>query len=491
MRRQTQFSLLFYPACIYSFIVTACNISAASAPISTAVISPATPALPIITLTASSPAPIPIPEREKYSLTTTIDYDLHIVFVNETIVYPNQTGQALDKLVLAVAPNFWPNCFSLTSLSIDNIPITDQTLNAHRLEIPLPTPLSPDSLATVTLSYKLFLPFLDQEHSLRARIFGYSNVQTNLVNWYPFIVPFINREWVIREPWSHGEYLVYPIADFEVNLKFANPENVPVVAASGFAEPNGEFTRYTLTAGRAFAISASREFQVSSMQVGDTTVYSYYLPIYQQAGLAAMNASSQAVQVFSQRFGMYPHKTLSIVMADFKDSMEFSALYFHSRSFYDLYDGTPKDYLTFVAVHETGHQWWFDQVANDQATEPWLDESLATYSESLYYESLHHNLLPLWWSNRINFFEPQGYIDIPIYDGLNDDNYKRTVYFNGAVFLQELRGRIGDESFLDFLQDYYLQNRGRIASADDFFRILDEHTDVDYSDIVRGYFRNR
>jgi len=220
-------------------------------------------------------------------------------------------------------------------------------------------------------------------------------------------------------------------------------------------------------------------------------VYSYYLPIYQRAGLAAMNASAQALQVFSQRFGMYPHKTLSIVMADFKDSMEFSALYFHSRSFYDLYDGTPRDYLTFVAVHETGHQWWFDQVANDQALEPWLDESLTTYSESLYYETLHPELLSLWWSNRIDFFEPTGNIDISVYDGQNDENYKHTVYFNGAHFLQDLRVRIGDQAFFSFLQDYFFQEKGRIANAGDFFRILDEHTDVDYSDIVREYFRSR
>ncbi|HET7142380.1 MAG TPA: M1 family metallopeptidase [Anaerolineales bacterium] len=471
-------------------LVTACSIPATQKPITPAVgtLAPAQRVTEIPTVTN---APTPLPEREKYTLNTTIDYDRHIVSMDETIAYPNHTGQSLDKLVLAVAPNLWPNCFSLISLSINDTPVTNYTLKAHRLGIPLPTPLAPDSVATVTLGYKLSLPFLDQAHSLRARIFGYSDIQMNLVNWYPFIVPFIDGEWAIREPWSHGEYLVYPFADFEVNLKFTNPENVPVVAASGFAEPNGEFTRYTLTEGRAFAISASRDFQVSTMQVGDTMVYSYYLPIYQRAGLAAMNASAQAVQVFSQRFGLYPHKTLSIVMADFKDSMEFSALYFHSRSFYDLYNGTPEDYLTFVAVHETGHQWWFDQVANDQALEPWLDESLSTYSESLYYEALLPDLLPLWWSKRIDFFEPGGVINIPVYDGQNDDNYKRTVYFNGAHFLQDLRQRIGDDSFHAFLRDYYDQSRGRIVSANDFFRILDENTDVDYSDIVRGYFRNR
>jgi hypothetical protein len=374
---------------------------------------------------------------------------------------------------------------------VDDIPVTDYTLTAHRLDITLPEPLEPESVSRVTLDYSLSLPYMDQVHSLRARIFGYSDVQMNLVNWYPFVVPFINGEWVIHEPWSHGEYLVYPIADFEVDLKFAKPENIPIVATSGFAEANGDSTRYTLTDARAFAISASREFQVSHMQVGDTTVYSYYLPIYKRAGEAAMIASVQAIQVFSQKFGMYPHKTLSVVIADFKDSMEFSALYFHSRSFYDLYDGTLANYLTLVAVHETGHQWWFDQVANDQALEPWLDESLTTYSESIYYETLYPNKLSWWWSYRIDFFEPKGFIDIPVYDGQNDDNYKHTVYFNGAHFLQDLRQRIGDEAFWAFLQDYFAQSKGRIVTREDFFCILDEHTDVDYSDIVRAYFKSR
>jgi hypothetical protein len=489
MRLHTKLSLLRFLLCVFLLVITACNVPATSPAIPTAFISPSSIYIPAITSTPPPATPIPIPARPAYILNTTMDYDRHTVSVDETIVYPNHTGLSLDKLVLAIVPNLWLNCFTLTSLSMDNIQITDYTINAHRLEVALPAPLQPNSVSTVTLSYKLTLPFLDQAHSLRARIFGYSDIQTNLVNWYPFIVPFMDGEWILHEPWSHGEYLVYDLADFEVNLKFANPENTPVVAASGYAEPNGESTRYTLTEGRAFALSASRDFQFSTMKVDDVTIYSYYFPIYKQAGLAAMVASAQAVQVYSQRFGPYPHKTLSIVIADFKDSMEFSALYFHSRSFYDLYDGTVQNYLSIVAVHETGHQWWFEQVANDQAYQPWLDESLTTYSESIYYETLYPELLPWWWSYRIDYFKPSGYIDIPVYDGQNNDTYKNIVYFNGAHFLQDIRQRIGDEAFFAFLQDYLAQGKGRIVSEDDFFRILDEHTDVDYSDIVRGYFR--
>jgi hypothetical protein len=489
MYRHTKLSLLHFVLCVFSLVIASCGTPADSPASPTAIIIPAT--TPILAATSIPPSatPIPIPARAAYILNTSVDYDLHIVSVDETITYPNHTGQSLEKLVLAIVPNLWPNCFTLTGLSIDNIQVTDYTINLYRLEFTLPAPLQPDSVSTVTLSYKLSLPFLDQAHSLRARIFGYSDIQMNLVNWYPFIVPFMNGEWILNEPWSHGEYLVYDLADFEVNLKFSNLENTPVVAASGYAEPIGEFTRYILTEGRAFALSASRDFEVSTTKVGDVKVYSYYFPIYKQAGLAAMIASAQAIQVYSQRFGPYPHKTLSVVIADFQDSMEFSALYFHSRSFYNLYDGTVQNYLNIVAVHETAHQWWFEQVANDQAYQPWLDESLTTYSEAIYYETLYPELVPWWWSYRIDFFKPSGYINIPVYDGQNNDTYKNIVYFNGAHFLQDIRQRIGDQAFFAFLQDYLAQGKGRIATSDDFFRILNEHTDVDYSDIVRGYFR--
>lgn len=477
MRKRFIFILLFLSAC-----------AAPLAPMPTqtpvAVASP-TPTIPPVTET---PTLVPIPAREKYFLDVEIDYDAHRIAVDETIVYPNHTGQRLDALTMVVVPNFWQRCFSLTSLSVNQMPVMNYQLDVMHLDVPLPTPLEPEAVVELNLKYSLALPYMDQVNSLRARIFGYSEVQMNLVNWYPFVAPYMNGEWALREPWSHGEYLVYPAADFDVNVAFAQPENQPVLATSGFPESP---THFTLTMARTFAMSASRDFQVSSVQAGDTTVYSYYLPIFKNAGEAAMTASAQALQVYSQKFGPYPHKTLSVVMADFKDSMEFSALYFHSRSFYNLYDGTPKNYLTFVAAHETGHQWWFDQVASDQALHPWLDESLTTYSEVVFYEALHPELLPWWWSYRVDFFEPQGFIDIPVYDGQNADTYKAIVYLNGAHFFKDLRARIGDEAFFAFLQDYYAQSKGRIASEDDFFRILDAHTEADYSDIIQKYFRDR
>lgn len=437
--------------------------------------------------------PIPTVERAQYTLNTTMDYDAHTVSVDETILYPNQTGSQLNALVLAVPPNLWDGSFSLTSITIDNEPLTTFTLDGQRLDISLASLLPAGSTSEINIQYTLDLPFAEQEdpNVARPRIYGYTSRQVNLVNWYPFVVPYINGEWILHDPWYYGENLVYDAADYEVNLKFTNPSTAPTVAASGVpeAQPDGS-TRYTITSARAFALAASRDFQTASTQVGDINLTSYYFAIYDRGGQAALQAAAQAVQIYGAKYGPYPHKSLAIVMGDFNDGMEYSAFFYLSRDFYNLYDGTPANYLTFVAAHETAHQWWFEQVANDQALQPWLDESLATYSERVYYENTSPDLVSWWWSYRIDFYKPEGFVDIPIYEGQGFRPYTNAVYFQGAHFLEKLHQRIGDDAFFAFLQDYLNQERGKIITANDFFRILRTHTSTDFSDLVNQYFRS-
>lgn len=447
--------------------------------------------LPTETLTPTA-TPAPAIERAKYTLDTTIDYDAHTVSVDETILYPNHTGNQLNTLVLAIVPNLWQDSFSLTGIDINGSPTTTYSFEGQRLDIALASFTKPEGVLTINIKYSLTLPFAEQEDPTvsRPRIYGYTSRQLNLTNWYPFVVPYIDGDWVLHDPWYYGEHLVYDAADYEVNLKFVESAITPIVAASGFPEQQDGFTRYTITSARTFALAASREFQVSSIQVGDVTVSSYYFPLSAAAGQAALKASAEALQVYSQRYGPYSHKSLSLVMGDFNDGMEYSAFFYLSRDFYNLYDGTPANYLTFVAVHETSHQWWFEQVANDQALQPWIDEAMATYSERIFYESVHPELVSWWWSYRIDFYKPQGFVDIPIYDGQGFRPYTNAAYFQGAHFLEALRGRIGDEAFFAFIQGYLVQSRGKIVTASDFFRILSQHTSTDYSDIVRQYFQN-
>lgn len=266
-----------------TFILSACS-AIAPAPTETPTVTPQPTATvtPIPTATSTPTAtPIPAPERATYTLNTTIDYDAHTVTVDQTIVYPNHTGGQLNALVLAVEPNLWAGGFTLSGISLNGTPITTYSLNGQRLDIALSSFFQPEHVMTINLQYSLVLPFAEQADpaNSRPRIYGYTQRQMNLTNWYPFVVPFINGDWVLHEPWYYGEHLVYDAADYEVNLKFADPSTAPIVAASGVPEPQTDFTRYTITSARAFALAASRDFQVSTTQVGDVSLSSYYFPL--------------------------------------------------------------------------------------------------------------------------------------------------------------------------------------------------------------------
>ena len=170
--------------------------------------------------------------------------------------------------------------------------------------------------------------------------------------------------------------------------------------------------------------------------------------------------------------------------------MEYEGLYFLSDGFYNLYQGQPGEYLVAIAAHETAHQWWYALVGNDQALEPWLDEALCTYSERLFYEYTYPEALDWWWAYRINYYDPKGWVDGSIYNPDGYRAYRDAVYLNGALFLEDLRKQIGDTVFMAFLKDYARQEAHRIATTQDFFSILKEHTQEDIQPLVKQYFSN-
>ncbi|HET9588675.1 MAG TPA: M1 family metallopeptidase [Anaerolineales bacterium] len=474
-------------------------------PLPTSTEIPPTDTTPSVETPAAQPTPAPGLGRPRYVLDLQLNYSTKAAAVNETITYPNSTGETLSHLVLAVEPNLWSGGFSLKSLAINNETITNYSLQplSQRLEIPLPQPLPPGETITITMSYGLILPQMQaysNPEEVRPQIYGYSERQTNFVEWYPFVVPYLpGQGWVLHNPWYYGEHLMYDLADFDVTVTFTDGAD-PKIAASGVeveplatdaATPWGAVRRrFVLEAARTFALSMSDHFRVATQVVGDVTVYSYYFAFYMDGGEALLQTTVEAMQVFNERFGPYRHRTLSAVQGDFNDGMEFSGLYFISRDYFNLYDGTPRNYLVTIGAHETAHQWWFDSVMNDQGIEPWLDEALSTYSERLYYESVYPDMVDWWWGYRYFEFQQAGPVDTPIYDGGGQRPYWDKVYLTGARFFEDLRARLGDEIFFAFLRDYYAQHVGKQATAVDFFRVLREHTSADISDLMIKYFKN-
>ena len=444
----------------------------------------ATPTMAVLAY-PTYPASIPtahVSVAPLYTLEALFDYAAHSLVVDESIVYQNATGQTLTSLVLAVEPNLWKGCFDLSSVTVDGQSETGLTLNNDRLEIPLVLPLVPDQTLKLSLHFDLNLPAADSHH-----VFGYNNLQVNLVDWYPFIVPF-SGGWMIHPPANVGEHLVYDTATFDVTVTLTDPKLPITVAASTTAEAIAGSWHYLLHNARTFVFSASAGYKSALTTTNGIKITSYYFTDDKTQGQAVLDEVSKAVATFSNLFGPLSYPSLSIVESPFYDGMEYDGLFFLSRDFYKRDDGTVLNNLVDIAVHETAHQWWFGSVGSDQALEPWLDEAMATYSEWLFYEN-NYPQVTAWWAFRVEAYSPSGWVDMDIYHGDDFRSYANAVYLRGAQFLEALRGRVGDVAFFAFLKDYARQMAGRRATADDFFNILRQHTHVDFTNIQQAYFQ--
>jgi len=434
---------------------------------------------------AFTATPLPSPtmpsssSRTQYTLFALLDYYGHQLAVDETIRYTNQTGVSLNELVMAVEPNHRGG-FTLENILLGSAAL-NYDMNGHRLTVYLPQPLAPGLQITIAMRFRISIPQKLKEHP-----YGYDASQTNLTDWYPFVVPYING-WMLHDEYYLGEHLVYDAADFEVNVR--TTEGSVTFATSGVGEPNNEWIRYRLFGARTFALSASDQFRVVEASAGSAVMRAYYFPGYETEGLAILNAATRAVGLFESQFGPYPYGSLSVVQSDLNDGQEYDGLVFLATKFYNEYDGSARSNLTAIGVHEIAHQWWFGLVGSDQATEPWLDEAMSVYSEALFYETIYPNSYDWWWNFRVNYFGPSGYVDSTIYEAPTFRAYVNASYLNGANFMEALNIRMGDDAFFAFLRDYASRyGRGR-ATAYDFFAVARQNTTADISDLIRAYFR--
>jgi aminopeptidase N len=224
--------------------------------------------------------------------------------------------------------------------------------------------------------------------------------------------------------------------------------------------------------------------------VGQVAIRTYYFAGHEDAAAKMTHVATQAVGLFEPKFAPYPYPVLNVVELDYNDGQENDGLIFLSSAFFDQFGGGVKNNMTTIGVHEIAHNWWFGLVGNDQAMEPWLDEALSLYSERIFYEYTNPDLLDWWWQFRVNYFGPNGWVDMSVYDPDSFRTYTNGVYLNGATFMEDLRVRMGDDNFYRFIKDYAGQMSYRRATGSDFFAIARQHTSADLSDLIAAYFRN-
>jgi hypothetical protein len=435
-----------------------------------------------------TPQPAPLTEYPDYHMDVRLDYNNHLIEVSQTVNYPNHSGEDIKELALVVEPLRVPESFKLNSLLLDQQPVEDYTLNDAKLTIPLAQPLADGKALALSLSYAVRLPS-------RYGALGYTWLQANFHNWFPFFPPYQPGEgWLIHPYSEQGEYLVYPTADFEVILTSQDP--AIRLAAPGTEETNGDTHTYRLEKARTFMWSASPYLQVTNQQVGEIEVKVYYFAEHQAAAEHLLQEIGKALMIDQELFGSYPFTSLSAVEFNSHDGMEADGIYFLSYTYFNGYDPENpeyeakfKNYLTTIGVHEVCHNWWYSQVGNDQALEPWLDEALSTYCELLYYQRTNPELTTWWWDQRVDYWWPEGWVNASVYQVYDYQSYVNAVYLRGATFLSNLRAAIGDKAFFEALREYAEQGRYKIMHGEDLLQIMRQHSKQDLTPTIEEFFR--
>jgi hypothetical protein len=433
-----------------------------------------------------SPGSFPFANDLGYLIRAGLDYESGHLEVVERIRFVNRTGGQLDSLPLVVEANRRAGLFHLGEIiEQEGRRIQAVELEADQLTLLLEPSLRANEELEFSITYGLDLP-------REASALGHSSRQINLGDWYPFVPPYsLEVGWMIRGPASVGEHLVYPRADYRVEIRLLGAPEDAIIASSAMVQPQQNYLRYELAQGRDFAWSVSADYEILSAQSGDVTVQVFAFPEHRRAGEAALEAIVDALALYSELFGPYARPQFSLVESNFPDGKEYDGMAFMGQEYFHFYAGGADGYLTAIAVHEVSHQWWHAQVANDQALEPWLDEALATYSELLFYEHAYPELVEWWWAFRVHGLEPKGRVDSTIYDHRSFRSYVNAVYLRGALFLRDLRDILGDPAFELFLETYSRANQGEIVTGEDFYRQLPKGFSAGIANLRAEYFEGR
>jgi aminopeptidase N len=161
----------------------------------------------------------------------------------------------------------------------------------------------------------------------------------------------------------------------------------------------------------------------------------------------------RAMRAHAARFGPFPFERLVVaVLPDIHGGIEYPGVIL-------LGTGQTRD---ATASHEVAHQWFYGLVGDDQARDPWLDESFATYAEALDRgtgPAYQRVVVPAGGRGRVG--EPMTFWES------RQSIYFRSVYVQGAAALLRARQVAGASAFDDAVRCYVRRNAQRIATPSD------------------------
>jgi hypothetical protein len=417
------------------------------------------------------------------------DVELNEIYFH---IYPNaykreETAPILAEDITSAYPNgFKPGNIDIATVTLDgkdasySIEGSGETI----LKLTLEKPLKQKEHTQIKIGFKIALPNVDDR-------LGYGDNCFNFGSWYPIAAVYDETGWNLDPYYPMGDPFYSDISDYKV--KITVPKQFVVAGTGEITEEKiqGDKKSYVFqeSSVRDFAWVSSDKFKVDTQEVDGVKIKNYYLDGDKDRNAMAMTAAKNSVKIFNRIFGKYPYKTYSVVATHFITGMEYPGIVFINKDYY--YNNTDEFYLEVTIAHETAHQWWYNTVGNDEVDEAWLDESMAAYSEVIYYENtldrkqaesyMLHDYLEVYNGYRDKIVGGEVILKpVSEFDNLND--YAVLVYYKGAIMLDAIRTEVGDEIFFKIMTTYYDRYKLKHAKTEDFINVVEEVTGRQWDD---------
>ena len=286
------------------------------------------------------------------------------------------------------------------------------------------------------------------------------------VAWFATAFPLL--AWERGRGWERGP-AVPVIGETAVSEDFLL-DSLEVVAPSGYdvlgtGEAVGTQDGPDGTTVHRFAAPAVRDVAVAvgDLDVAERTIDGVRVHVGLDRAVTEAAPEDWLDQIAASNSGLvdllgpFPYDDLWVVVLSSQTSgIEFPG----AMQFGDV---DPEDRRGLV-THELAHMWFYGWVGNDQGEHPWLDESFATFAQSVadgddqpFAHMSAEDAPPVgesmtYWAAEVR--RP-------------DSTYYDTVYTLGGAALVEAREQAGSEAFDAALADYVAANAYSVATPDD------------------------